>query len=106
MAMSEPTENSASVSATVVIAQRPKPGREDDYRRWQTEIDDASRTFPGFEGVEVIPPVPGIQDAYVVIFRFDSFAHLDAWLSSDTRQGAARASAGPLRRRAPPVRRG
>lgn len=85
--MTDTSESTASVSATVVIAQRPKPDREDDYRRWQTEIDDACRTFPGFEGVEVIPPVPGIQDAHVVIFRFDSFAHLDAWLSSDTRQG-------------------
>ncbi|MGH2628973.1 MAG: antibiotic biosynthesis monooxygenase [Actinomycetota bacterium] len=83
--MSETTKDTAPVSATVVLAQRPKPGREDEYRRWQAEINDACRTFPGFEGVEVIPPVPGIQQAHVVIFRFDSFGHLDAWLSSDTR---------------------
>lgn len=84
--MTETTENAASASATVVLAQRPKPGREAEYRRWQAEINDACRTFPGFEGVEVIPPVPGVQDAHVVIYRFDSFAHLDAWLGSETRR--------------------
>jgi uncharacterized protein len=36
--------------------------------------------------MDVVPPVPGVQDSYVIVFRFDSFAHLDAWLRSDARQ--------------------
>jgi uncharacterized protein len=70
----------------VVLVQRVRPGRENEYLRWQAEINDECRTFPGFEADEVIPPVPGIQDDYVVIYRFDSFPHLDAWLRSDARQ--------------------
>jgi antibiotic biosynthesis monooxygenase (ABM) superfamily enzyme len=84
--MDETAKDAVPLSATVVLTQRPSPGREDEYRRWQTEINDACRTFPGFEGVEVIPPVPGVQEAHVVIYRFDSFAHLEAWLGSDTRR--------------------
>ena len=74
------------VSATVVIAQRVQPGREADYLRWQTQINDQCRGFPGFVALEVVPPVHGVQDDYVVIFRFDSIPHLDAWLGSDTRR--------------------
>lgn len=73
------------LSATVVIAQHVRPGRDAEYLRWQAEIDDACRTFPGFEALEVVPPVPGVQDHHVVVFRFDSFPHLDAWLRSDAR---------------------
>lgn len=71
---------------TVVIAQRVRPDREAEYLRWEAQINDRCRTFPGFEGIEVVPPVPGVQDDYVVIYRFDSFPHLDAWLRSDTRR--------------------
>jgi antibiotic biosynthesis monooxygenase (ABM) superfamily enzyme len=70
----------------VVIAQRVRPGREADYLHWQAQINDQCRTFPGFVALEVVPPVPGVQDDYVVIFRFDSIPHLDAWLGSDTRR--------------------
>jgi antibiotic biosynthesis monooxygenase (ABM) superfamily enzyme len=84
--MSETATDTGPVSATVVFARRVRPGREDEYLAWQAEMNDACRTFPGCEGVEMIPPVPGIQEDYVVIYRFDSFPHLGAWLRSDTRQ--------------------
>jgi len=84
--MNETTTDAGPLSATVVLVQRVRPGRENEYLRWQAEINDECRNFPGFEGDEVIPPVPGIQDDYVVIYRFDTFVHLNAWLRSDTRQ--------------------
>ena len=84
--MSETATGAGPVSATVVIAQHVRPERKDEYLRWQAEISDLCRTFPGFEAMEVVPPVPGIQDDYVVVFRFDSFPHLDAWLRSDARK--------------------
>ena len=84
--MSETATDTGPVSATVVFARRVRPGREDEYLAWQAEINDACRTFPGCEGVEMIPPVPGIQEDYVTIYRFDSFPHLDAWLRSEARQ--------------------
>jgi hypothetical protein len=93
--MSETATDTGPVSATVVLVQgRVSPGRENEYLRWQAEINDECRTFPGFEAVEVIPPVPGIQENHVVVYRFDSFSHLDAWLRSDTRQALLARSQG------------
>jgi antibiotic biosynthesis monooxygenase (ABM) superfamily enzyme len=88
-AMSETSRTAPAagpVSATVVIAQRVRPGREADYLRWQAQINDQCQTFPGFVALEVVPPVQGVQDDYVVIFRFDSIPHLDAWLGSESRR--------------------
>jgi antibiotic biosynthesis monooxygenase (ABM) superfamily enzyme len=84
--MSESAANARPMSATVVIAQRVRPGQAGEYSRWQTELNDQCRTFPGFEAAEVVPPVPGVQDDFVVVFRFDSPRHLDGWLRSEARQ--------------------
>ena len=84
--MSPTTAGDRPQSATVVIAQNVRPGEEGEYLRWQSEINAACRTFPGFEGAEIVPPVPGVQDDCVVVFRFDSGEHLNAWLRSDARQ--------------------
>ena len=73
-------------SATVVISQNVRPGEEAEYLHWQAEINAACGRFPGFEGAEIVPPVPGVQDDCVVVFRFDSGEHLNAWLRSDARQ--------------------
>src|SRR2546427_7236196 len=84
--MSGTATGASPVSATVVIAQHVRRERKDESLRWQAEINALCRTFPGFEAMEVVPPVPGIQDDYVVVFRFDAFPHLDAWLRSDSRK--------------------
>ena len=84
--MSATSASDHPVSATVVIAQHVRPGQEQEYLRWQTEINDQCRAFPGFEGVEIVPPVLGVQNDYVVVFRFDSAEHLNGWLRSDARQ--------------------
>jgi hypothetical protein len=84
--MSQTTAGERPLSATVVIAQNVRPGQEEEYLRWQTEINAACRTFPGFEAAELVPPVPGVQDDCVVVFRFDSAEHLEGWLRSEARQ--------------------
>jgi antibiotic biosynthesis monooxygenase (ABM) superfamily enzyme len=75
--------SAAPPSATVVIAQKVRPGREKDYLCWQAEMNELCRTFPGYEAAEVVPPVEGVQSDYVVVFRFDTFLHLEGWLKSD-----------------------
>ncbi len=72
--------------ATVVIAQRVLQGAQTAYILWQEEMNAKCRDFPGFEAAEIIPPVPGEQEDFVVVYRFDSFAHLDTWLRSDVRR--------------------
>ena len=88
--MSRPLDSPAAPvapgSATVVIAQRVRPEREGEYLAWQAEIGERCRAFAGFERAEVVPPVSGFQDDFVVVFQFDTFEHLDAWLRSDVRR--------------------
>lgn len=74
----------APVSA--VISTRIKPGKEAEYRAWERKIAAAQSKAPGLQGYRFEPPVPGIQDDYVAILRFDTEANLNAWLSSPVRK--------------------
>ena len=71
---------------TVVVAQSVKPGREADYEKWISSISRASNAYPGHLGTQVIRPQPGVRTEYVVIFRFDRYEHLRAWMTSRDRQ--------------------
>lgn len=81
--MEKPEERPAS--ATVVLAQRVRPGAEDEFERWQAGINDAARHFAGFEAAEVVHPVPGEQDDYVTVYRFGDAEMLRTWLDSQER---------------------
>lgn len=70
----------------MVISSKVREGREADYRRWQQKINDTMRSFPGCQGSDVYPPIPGEQDVWVVVFRFSSTAELTGWLDSETRR--------------------
>jgi len=74
----------APVSA--VITTRVKPGREADYRVWEQRIAAAQARFPGFQGYRFEPPIPGVQESYVAILRFESEATLQEWMGSAERQ--------------------
>ncbi|MFF5210893.1 antibiotic biosynthesis monooxygenase [Streptosporangium sp. NPDC000396] len=76
----------AGEAVTVFISHKVRPGREEDYRRWQDRVRKAQEKFPGSMGFENFEPVAGIQDNWVVMFRFDTREHLDQWLESDTRK--------------------
>ncbi|MDF3300372.1 antibiotic biosynthesis monooxygenase [Streptomyces tropicalis] len=71
---------------TVVISQKVRRGREDDYRRWQDRTNEAAGEFDGFEGTEqYAPPSPGGNE-WVVVYRFSHLDQLTAWMRSDTRR--------------------
>jgi len=74
----------APVSA--VISTRVKPGKNVDYRAWERKIAAAQSKAPGLQGYRFEPPVPGVQDDYVAILRFDTQANLQAWLDSPARK--------------------
>ncbi len=74
----------APVSA--VISTRIKPGKATEYRAWERRIAAAQSKAPGLQGYRFEPPVPGVQDDYVAILRFDSQANLQAWLESPVRK--------------------
>lgn len=73
----------APVSA--MISTRIKPGHESAYRQWEQRIAAAQAKSPGFQGYRFEPPVPGVQDDWLAILRFDTEAHLQAWLDSPAR---------------------
>ncbi len=70
----------------LLITHRVKPGREAEFRAWEHEIDRVVRTLPGFQGVEVIPPIPDVQEDWVIVLRFARRQDLDAWLGSPQRE--------------------
>jgi antibiotic biosynthesis monooxygenase (ABM) superfamily enzyme len=73
-------------AVTAVISHDVRPGREKDFERWQEKILKAQEKYPGFMGSELFRPVEGIQDHWVVVFRYDTREHLEAWLDSGVRE--------------------
>jgi antibiotic biosynthesis monooxygenase (ABM) superfamily enzyme len=76
----------AQEAVTAVISHQLRPGREDDFMGWQDKVLRAQEKHPGFMGSELFKPVEGIQDHWVVVFRFDTREHLDDWLGSAERE--------------------
>lgn len=68
--------------------QRVRPDRLGEFRREQEEITRVMREFPGFIGKELIPPVEGLQDEWVAVFRFESNEALRRWMESPERRAA------------------
>lgn len=71
---------------TAVMSQRIKPGRLEAFQDAEARIAAAMAEFPGFLSFEHAPPIPGVQDDYVITFTFSSRAELDRWLESENRR--------------------
>src|SRR5437667_7436717 len=74
----------APVSA--VISTRVKPGQEAAYRLWEPRIAAAQAKSPGFQGYRFEPPIPGVQEDWLAIPRFDTERNLQTWLDSPERK--------------------
>ena len=81
--LADANRNTRAVS--MVFAQCIEPGEEEKFQQWRAEILKAQAALPGFLGSESSPPVPGIQEHWVDIVRYDCAEHLEAWLASDAR---------------------
>lgn len=71
---------------TVVVAQQVKPGQETAYEDWIRHITTAASGYAGYLGTHVIRPQTGVRQEYVIIFRFDTYDHLKAWMTCQERQ--------------------
>jgi len=78
-------DSTASEPVTVSVARRILPGREQDYEDWVKGVSTVAAQFPGHMGVNVLRPSPATKGAYVLIYRFDSYAHGQAWEESEDR---------------------
>jgi uncharacterized protein len=63
---------------SAVISTRIKPGQERAYRAWEQRIAAAQSKAPGFQGYRFEPPIPGVQDHWLAILRFDTEENLQA----------------------------
>lgn len=72
-------------TATVIIGLKILPGLEREYEAWQQGVNAAAAEYPGYLGDEIARPTP-LQPDWVVVYRFDSIAHLQAWMNGATRQ--------------------
>jgi antibiotic biosynthesis monooxygenase (ABM) superfamily enzyme len=88
-------EGAPSAPITAMISTRVRPGKEAEYREWEHRIAAAQSQAPGLQGYRFEPPVPGVQEDYVAILRFDSEENLQAWIDSPERK-ALLAEAAPL----------
>jgi antibiotic biosynthesis monooxygenase (ABM) superfamily enzyme len=73
-------------SVTVVTSRRVKPGHEDEFERWLEGIGEAAAKYPGFVWRRITRPRDHDRPEYVVVFKFDSYAHMLAWTESDERR--------------------
>jgi antibiotic biosynthesis monooxygenase (ABM) superfamily enzyme len=64
---------------------RPARPRGAAYEQVLAGISGAARTFPGYLGIEIFRPTPGHGGEYRTVYRFNSSAHLHAWLDSPER---------------------
>lgn len=71
---------------TGIVVRVAKPGTETEFEAVLKKITRASRQRVGYLGSEVFPPVPGVQNAYVVLYRYDTAEHLRGWLQCEPRQ--------------------
>jgi hypothetical protein len=69
-----------------VISSRVRPGQESEFRAWEQRIAIAQAKSPGFQGYRFETPIPGVQDDWLAILRFDTEPNLQAWLDSPERK--------------------
>jgi hypothetical protein len=75
-----------AAGVTGIIWRRVLVGKEPQAEAVMRELMLLSREAEGFLGSEIFPPVPGVQDAYVVLYRFSRGTHLRQWLACTRRQ--------------------
>jgi antibiotic biosynthesis monooxygenase (ABM) superfamily enzyme len=71
---------------TAVVTHRVSPEHVDEFLSWQERLRLAENKFPGFRGSEIFRPIDGVQEEWTALYRYNSAADLDRWLTSAERQ--------------------
>lgn len=83
-----------SEPVTVLVTRRVRPDQEEAFNSWLRELAQMATRYPGHQGVTVIPPPDtAAEREYVIVFRFDTQAHLRVWQQSDERRAMLARSA-------------
>ncbi len=70
---------------TISVARRVRRGKEAEYEKWVKRVAAAAAAYPGFLGVNVLKPSKDTDGEYVLIAKFDSYEHQQAWEHSEER---------------------
>ena len=70
---------------TVSMSRRVKPSFEAEYEAWISSVIKAASRFEGHQGANILRPSQRTDGCYVLIYRFDNWAHCNAWEKSDIR---------------------
>ena len=83
-----------SEPVTVLVTRRVRPDQEEAFNAWLRELAQLATRYPGHQGVTVIPPPEtATEREYVIVFRFDTQAHLRVWQQSGERRAMLARSA-------------
>lgn len=78
---------SPNAEVTEVIFSKVKSGKAEQYREWAGRIQAAQAKYPGYRGMYLQPPPHGADGGHwTSILRFDSAAHLEAWMNAPERR--------------------
>jgi quinol monooxygenase YgiN len=81
-----PNVSAVRPSAVTLITQtRVSPSHDEEFARWQEQVNHALAHFPGYLHHTVLPPHPPAQVDWVVVQRFTSHEAARAWLQSEQR---------------------
>ena len=76
--------NLAAQPVTVVVSHLIKAGKEAAFEEWLRGVVDVCSGYPGYQGVDIIRPVPG-DNKYSTVVRFATFADAERWCKSADR---------------------
>lgn len=79
-------------SVTEVFVTRVTAANYDAYRAWASKVQQIEAQFPGYLGIYMQAPERVKEGNWITILRFDSTAHLDAWLVSKERKAILKES--------------
>ena len=79
-----------AAGVTGIVWRRVARGREPEAEAIMQKLMALSRHSEGFLGSEIFPPIPGVQEAYVVLYRYSRGSFLRGWLASEVRQNYLR----------------
>ncbi len=85
-----------AAGVTGIVWRRVAPGNEAQAEAIMQEIMLLARQAEGYLGSEIFPPIPGVQDGYVVLYRFSRGANVREWLECQRRQDLLRKIEGLL----------
>jgi antibiotic biosynthesis monooxygenase (ABM) superfamily enzyme len=68
---------------TNVVERVPRPGQAAALEQAIKTLIGAAMHFPGHQGVTVTRPAPPGQPGFRIVYRFDTAAHMQAWLGSE-----------------------